>query len=57
MFMMNCSFLIMNVLVTVTAEAVGGFRKSKSCQKHLQLFTGLQNYVLMTVRTEKTMKN
>ena len=36
---------------------VGGFRKSKSCQKHLQLLTGLQNYVLMTVRTEKTMKN
>ena len=36
---------------------VGGFRKSKSCQKHLQLFTGLQNYTLMTVRTEKTMKN
>ena len=36
---------------------VGGFRKSKSCQKHLQLLTGLQNYVLLTVRTEKNMKN
>ena len=36
---------------------LGGFRKSKSCQKHLQLFTGLQNYVLMTVRTKKNMKN
>ena len=33
------------------------FRKSKSCQKHLQLLTGLQNYVLLTVRTEKNMKN
>ena len=41
----------------VMYDALGGFRKSKSCQKHLQLFTGLQNYVLMTVRTEKTMKN
>ena len=37
--------------------SLGWFRKSKSCQKHLQLFTGLQNYALMTVRTEKTMKN
>ena len=46
-----------NVCQTCSHVPLGGFRKSKSCQKHLQLFTGLQNYALMTVRTEKTMKN
>ena len=33
------------------------FRKSKSCQNHLQLHTWLPNYVLLAVRTEKSLKN
>ena len=54
----RCLARVEELLVQSSADgALGGFRKSKSCQKHLQLFTGLQNYVLMTVRTEKTMKN
>ena len=38
---------------TSSHGAVGGFRKSKSCQKHPEMCTGLPNYVLMTERKEE----
>ena len=36
-------------------EVIGGFRKS--CKQHLQICTVLPNYVLLTVRTENSLKN
>ena len=41
----------------VTLAALVRLRKSKSCQNHLELHTWLPNYVLLTVRTEKSLKN
>ena len=35
---------------------VARFRKFKSCQNHLQLHLWLPNYVVLTVRTEKSPK-
>ena len=35
---------------------LGRFRKFKSCQNHLQLHLWLPNYVVLTVRTEKSPK-
>ena len=36
---------------------VARFRKFKSCQNHLQLHLWLPNYVVLTVRTEKSPKD
>ena len=39
-----------------TRDTVVRLRKFKSCQNHLQLHPWLPNYVLLTVRTEKSPK-
>ena len=45
------------LLVSSLPGPVVRLRKSKSCQNHLELHTWLPNHVLLTVRTEKSLKN
>ena len=47
------------ILIHITNALCGSvvrFRISKSCQNHLELHQWLSNYVLLTVRTEKSLK-